>query len=98
MPWDQDRQNPTTILAQNLENMKMSFAVNGQAVPDEYILTYDHRPGDLDCRYAVVALSGWTPGESYLLEARRDILRAINDGVNNYPPGEYIRELKVTAQ
>ena len=85
-------------LTQNLENMKVSFAVNGEAVPEEYILTYDHNPDGSSCKYAVIALSGWVADEIYTLEAQRNILQKINDGATDYPAGMYVREITVTAQ
>jgi hypothetical protein len=88
----------TEILAKNLQNIRNSFFVNGEPVSDEYVLTYDHNPEGLFCKYAVIALSGWAAGQTYTLEAHRNILEQINDGRAGYPAGTYIRELSVSVR
>jgi hypothetical protein len=85
-------------LAQNLQQIRNSFFVNGQPVSDQYILSYDHNPEGVYCKYAVIALSGWVPDQTYTLEAQRNILQKINDGRDSYPAGIYVRELNVTVQ
>jgi hypothetical protein len=91
--------NSEDILRQNMDNIETVLLVNGEAIPENHILTYDVDSNDgWKCTYVSVVLSGWTVDEKYKMEARRTFLAKIFDGQTNYPAGVYIYELNITVR
>lgn len=89
----------TDILRQNMENIETVLSVNGEAIPEKYVLTYDYDTNTgWKCTYNSVVLGGWATNVVYKLEAGRTFLSEIFDGQTTYPPGEYVYELNVSVR
>jgi len=83
---------------EDMASMKTSFYVNGHALPEDYILRYDYERDGWSCRSTVIALSGWIAGQTYILQAERNIFTKVSDGERNYPAGVYLYEVYLTAR
>lgn len=83
---------------EDMASMKTSFYVNGHALPEDYIFLYDYEMDGWSCRSTVIALSGWTAGQIYILQAERNIFTKVSDGERNYPAGVYLYEVYLTAR
>lgn len=87
------------ILRQNMENLETVISLNGEIIPEKFILTYDY---DTDngwkCTYNSVVLGGWVSNGRYTLEATRTFLTEISDGRLDYPPGLYVYELNIVVR
>ena len=84
----------TEILDQNFSQIDLSFELNGEAVPLDKFVTADLPSGDTQCRVIYTALSDWKPGEHHLTTAAT-FKTPINDGMGDYPAGDYVSEYSV---
>jgi hypothetical protein len=84
----------TEILDQNFTQIEVKFELNGEAVPLDKFVTADLPSGDTQCRVIYTALSDWKPGEHHLTTAAT-FKTPINDGMGDYPAGDYISEYSV---
>lgn len=84
----------TAILDQNFSQISLSFELNGEEVPLDNFVTADLPSGDTQCRVIYTALSDWKPGEHHLTTAAT-FKTPINDGMGEYPAGDYISEYSV---
>jgi hypothetical protein len=82
------------ILAKNFQSMTLNFIVDGQEIPADQLATYDVKSGDLSCRIIYVALTEW-PGGEHHLSITTTFNTTINDGANDYAPGDYVMEFAV---
>lgn len=84
-------------LAQNLEQMKFEFLVNGQPVD---LAQFDMVEGFNDenqaCRAYRAVVYNWPAGAS-TLETRVTFLEDVNDGFSTYPAGDMVFTYQVTA-
>lgn len=88
-----------TILAENRNNIKTEFFLNGEQIPDEFILAYGYKDKDgWRCINTSITLSGWTSGEAYNLQIKRQFKVAVFDGKTKYPAGTYIYELTISVR
>ena len=86
------------ILNQNLEAILTTFRVNGERIPDRYILTYNYdTQSGWKCSYHAVVLGGWARDVQYDIEVRRSISAEINDGESTYTAGDYIYRMQVSV-
>jgi C-terminal processing protease CtpA/Prc len=82
------------ILDQNFTQIEVNFELNGEAVPlDKFVIT-DLPSGGNQCRVIFTALSDWKPGEHQLTTAVT-FKTPINDGMSEYPAGDYVSEYSV---
>jgi hypothetical protein len=80
--------NPA-ILQRNLDNISVYFLINGERVPDEFILKYHLENSAQQCQYWATILRDWQPGSSVKLEIVYQFRTAVFDGSSRYPAGEY---------
>lgn len=84
----------TEILEQNFKQIDVTFTLNGEEIPlDQFVVT-DLPSGGNQCRIIYTALSDWKPGEHHLTTAVT-FKTPINDGMGDYPAGDYISEFSV---
>ncbi|MBV6392090.1 MAG: hypothetical protein KPEEDBHJ_01307 [Anaerolineales bacterium] len=84
------------VLDQNFTQIEINFEMNGEAVPlDKFVIT-DMPSGENQCRVIFTALSDWKSGEHHLTTAVT-FKAPINDGMGDYPAGDYISEYSVFA-
>ena len=81
--------NNPAILQRNLDNMNVFFLINGERVPDEFILKYHLENSAQQCQYWATILRDWQPGSSVKLEIVYQFRTAVFDGSSRYPAGEY---------
>jgi hypothetical protein len=82
------------VLDQNFTQIEVNFELNGEAVPlDKFVIT-DLPSGGNQCRVIFTALSDWKPGEHYLTTAVT-FKTPVNDGMSEYPAGDYVSEYSV---
>jgi hypothetical protein len=89
--------NTQDRLSKNIENITTIFTVNGETVPDKYILDYDFDTNTgWKCNYHSIVISGWLSNAQYTLKVKRIFKTDINDGQQNYPAGSYVYKLVLT--
>ena len=79
----------TDILKQNFQNIKLKFVIDGNEVPLDQLANEDIENGGQQCRLYYTALSDWPAGEHHL-SITATFTRSINDGVADYPAGDYV--------
>lgn len=82
------------ILAQNFSQIDVQFELNGEEVPLDRFAVAELASGGNQCRILYTALSGWTSGEHQLITTVT-FKTAINDGMGDYPAGEYVSNYSV---
>jgi C-terminal processing protease CtpA/Prc len=81
-------------LAQNLENIQLSFVLDGEEVPLGDMSTFETEFNGQQCRLTYTALSDWPAGEHHLTTTAT-FTAAINDGSADYDAGDYVLEYTV---
>jgi hypothetical protein len=84
----------TEVLEQNFSQIEVNFELNGESVPLDQFVTTDLASGGNQCRVIFTALSDWKPGEHHLTTAVT-FKTPINDGMGDYPAGDYVSEYSV---
>ena len=84
----------TEILEQNFSQIDVTFTLNGEEVPLEQFAVTELPSNGNQCRIIYTALSEWEPGEHHLTTAVT-FKSKINDGMGDYPAGEYVSEITV---
>ncbi|MCQ3938513.1 MAG: peptidase S41 [Chloroflexi bacterium] len=84
----------TEILEQNFKQIDVTFTLNGEEIPLDQFAVTDLPSGGNQCRIIYTALSDWKPGEHHLTTAVT-FKTPINDGMGDYPAGDYISEFSV---
>ena len=84
----------TEILDQNFSQIEVNFELNGEPVSLDKFVTADLPSSDTKCRVIYTALSDWKSGEHHLTTAAT-FKTPINDGMSEYPAGDYISEYSV---
>jgi hypothetical protein len=85
-------------LDENFQNMKLEFFIDEAAIPIDKFLISDFRSSNkLYCRQYYAVVSTWPPGR-FNLETRVTFLRAINDGIDEYPAGTHYFRYAVTVK
>lgn len=82
------------VLAQNFSQIEVRFELNGEEVPLDRFAVAELASGGNQCRIIYTALSGWTSGE-HQLTTKVTFKTAINDGMDDYPAGEYVSNYSV---
>ncbi|GAB4499854.1 MAG: hypothetical protein OHK003_17470 [Anaerolineales bacterium] len=82
------------VLAQNFSQIEVRFELNGEEVPLDQFAVAELASGGNQCRIIYTALSGWTSGE-HQLTTTVTFKTAINDGMDDYPAGEYVSNYSV---
>lgn len=82
------------ILNQNFQNIELTFVLNGKTIPLDQLRTDDLPAGGQQCRLYYTALSKWMPGE-HRLTITATFKTKINDGMSDYPAGDYIMDYTV---
>lgn len=86
------------ILKQNVEHMKVKLYFNEDLLGTDVIHPLSMTRSDgLVCADFGVLMSGWTNGE-YKLKAVATFDDKINDGIADYPAGDYVFEYTVTVK
>ncbi len=78
----------------NFQNIRVTFMLDGQVVPEDKLDTIDYAPGGQTCRLVYAVLKDWPVGEHHLV-VTATFLQPINDGFQDYPAGDYIQEYDV---
>ena len=87
------------ILAGNKDNIKTEFFLDGEQIPDTFILVYGYKDKDgWSCINTSITLSGWTSGEEYNLQIKRQFKTSVFDGKTKYSVGAYIYELNISVR
>jgi hypothetical protein len=81
----------TEILEQNFSQIDVTFTLNGEEVPLEQFAVTDLESSGNQCRIIYTALSDWKPGEHHLTTSVT-FKSKINDGMGDYPAGDYVSE------
>lgn len=82
------------ILDQNFSQIEVEFELSEEAVPLEQFAVAELPSGGNQCRIIYTALSDWTSGEHQLVTTVT-FKSSINDGMGDYPAGEYVSEYSV---
>ena len=86
------------ILKQNVEHMKVKLYFNEDVLASDVVHPLSITRSDgLVCVDFGVLMSEWTNGE-YKLKAVATFADKINDGIADYPAGDYVFEYNVTVQ
>jgi hypothetical protein len=80
------------LLKDNLENIKLKFELDGKEVP----LTSFAVDSSATCQEWYVSLSDWPVGEYHFVTTATHSAD-INDGWDNYPAGDYVRDYVITV-
>ncbi len=81
-------------LAQNFSQINVTFEMNGEVVPLDQFAVSELESGGNQCRVIYTALSDWQSGEHHLTTSVT-FKSAINDGMGDYPAGDYISKYSV---
>jgi hypothetical protein len=89
-------------LTKNLQNITVSFAVNGSPVDSSIITKTQPKTGQngqngLSCANFFVVLSDWSSG-NVKITATISLKDAVYDGMTIYAPGNYVYEYNVQVQ
>lgn len=84
----------TEILQQNFSQIDVTFTLNGEEVPLEQFAVTELESSGNQCRIIYTALSDWQPGEHHLTTSVT-FKSNINDGMGDYPAGNYVSEYSV---
>ncbi|HNC07914.1 MAG TPA: hypothetical protein PLX14_04365, partial [Anaerolineales bacterium] len=84
----------TDVLEQNFSQIDVTFTLNGEEIPLEQFAVTDLESGGNQCRIIYTALSEWQPGEHHLTTSIT-FKSKINDGMSDYPAGDYVSEYSV---
>lgn len=84
----------TDILKQNFSQINIKFTLDGKDVPMDQFAVDELPSGGNQCRIVYTALSDWPAGEHHLTTAVT-FKSSINDGMSDYPAGDYISEYGV---
>jgi hypothetical protein len=83
------------LIEQNIENIEISFSIEGQEVPIEDLFVLDYpASADLSCKFFYTILSDWAAGEHHL-NITATFTRPINDGTADYPAGDWVYDYTV---
>jgi hypothetical protein len=86
------------ILKQNVQHMKVTLYFDDEPLESDVVHPLSLTRSDgLVCVDFGALLSGWTNGE-YKLKAVATFADKINDGLADYPAGDYVFEYNVTVQ
>lgn len=78
----------TEILQQNFSQIDVTFTLNGEEVAQDQFAVAELASGGNQCRIIYTALSDWQPGE-HQLQTSVTFNSPINDGMGEYPAGDY---------
>ncbi|MCE7861512.1 MAG: hypothetical protein DYG86_17230 [Chloroflexi bacterium CFX2] len=82
------------ILDQNFSQIEVNFELNDESVPLDKFVIADLPSGATQCRVIYTALSDWKSGEHHLTTSAT-FKTPINDGMSEYPAGDYVSEYSV---
>lgn len=82
------------VLDQNFSQINVQFELNGEVVPLDQFATAELPSGGNQCRIIYTALSDWKTGEHHLTTTVT-FKTPINDGMGDYPAGDYVSEYSV---
>lgn len=81
-------------LTKNLEKISFEFSVNGETVPADKFQKYEGPAGGQSCRLYYALVEEWPAGK-HELHTRMSIKAEINDGIQNYQPGDRLFDYTV---
>jgi len=80
---------------ENWSHIKFQFYLEDKAVPVDQLFKYEFEPSSSSkCRYYYTILSDWQAGENHL-SIKSTFDQKINDGTNDYSPGDWIYDYVV---
>jgi hypothetical protein len=85
------------LLEQNLENITLTFILDGETVPLDQMAVFDTESNGKSCRLYYTALSDWPVGEHHL-STTATFTSAINDGLADFEAGDYILDYTVYVE
>jgi C-terminal processing protease CtpA/Prc len=86
-----------TTLEENFENIKLKFTLDGQDVSEDLFNVTEVDANGKTYRFIYTSLSNWPAGEHHLTTTVT-FMSPLNDGVQDYPAGDYILEYTVYVQ
>jgi C-terminal processing protease CtpA/Prc len=81
-------------LEQNFQRIRLKFTLAGKEVSADQFNSFDVESGGQQCRLVYAALTDWQPGE-HRLSTTVTFTDTINDGLSDYPAGDYIYDYTV---
>lgn len=84
----------TDVLKQNFSQIEVKFELNGEVVPNDKFAVTELEANGTQCRIIYTALSEWKSGEHHLTTSVT-FKTPLNDGMGDYPAGDYISEYSV---
>lgn len=89
------------ILKQNFEHIGVRLSLDGRELGEDVVhaitSTRQQQERDMTCLEFGVLFTDWPPGK-YRLEAAATFDATINDGLADYPAGDYVFEYDVTVE
>jgi hypothetical protein len=79
----------TATLKDNMEKIKLTFSLNGQAVDIGKFLQLDYPNAGQQCRAFVLGLTDWKGGEHHIVTTANFTV-LLNDGSQDYPAGKQV--------
>jgi C-terminal processing protease CtpA/Prc len=79
----------TEVLEQNFSQIDVTFEMNGEVIPLDQFAVTELENGGNQCRIIYTALSDWKSGE-HQLTTSVTFKSPINDGMGDYPAGDYV--------
>jgi hypothetical protein len=84
-------------LKSNLEAMKVQFILNGSQISSLFLAQLDYETKDMSCHSFFTALHDWPKGVHHLT-IKTVFTKTINDGGDDYEPGEYFTNYTITVK
>jgi C-terminal processing protease CtpA/Prc len=84
-------------LAANLKNIQLKFTLDGEEVPTDSFGTFETETGGKTCHLTYTSLSDWSAGEHHLVTTATFTAK-VNDGTQEYEPGDYVLEYQVISE
>jgi hypothetical protein len=84
-------------LESNLKAIKVQFILDGSQVSGLYVVQLDFSVEDLYCHTSYTALYDWPEGIHHLT-IKSVLTTVVNDGADDYQPGEYLTNYTVTVK
>jgi hypothetical protein len=87
----------TDVLATDLKSINLKFTLDGNDVPVTDFSISDGTSGGQQCHIVYTALSAWPVG-SHHVTTTATFTSKINNGTNDYDPGDYVLDYTVNVQ
>ena len=82
---------------QNWDNIELKFLIEGKPISGENLFIFEFPSDNFECRVVYTILSDWVGGEHHL-QLITKFKVPLNDGVGDYPAGEWIYNYNVIVK